>query len=167
MQALKVTELHHGKERIENKIHEARIERIEKTARWTDDVFEVPGLGIKFGWDAVVGLIPGVGDFVMTLASFHLLIEAIMANAPKSVLFRMGTNVLIEAIVGAVPLLGDVFDVFWKANRRNARILKSFLAEPVKTERRSRTFVALFVTGMVLLLAAVVYGCVRLVMWIF
>lgn len=97
--------------------------RLETVAYWLDERFRVPGTGVRVGLDGIVGLIPGVGDAATTLISLYLVAEGYRAGLPKRVLGRMLANVGIDFLLGSVPLLGDLFDVAFKANRRNLRLL--------------------------------------------
>lgn len=104
-----------------------RIARIDSLSRLLDTAFAVPGTNIRFGFDGLIGLVPGIGDTVTTALSLWLVYEAHQLGAPKHVLARMLGNVALDGVVGSVPLAGDVFDVMWKANRRNLRILRDWL----------------------------------------
>ncbi len=88
-----------------------------------DDWLRIPGTSIRFGLDAVVGLVPAIGDVLGGLASCILLVAAWFRGVPYITLVRMSVNVGIEVLVGSIPLLGDAFDVAWKANRRNYKLL--------------------------------------------
>ncbi len=104
---------------------EAELERLERFADLLDSRFSI--LGFRFGLDSLIGLIPGIGDFIMGAVSVFTIIEAARIGAPLSVLVRMGINVFIDAIVGSIPLAGDAFDALFKANRRNVRMLRRAL----------------------------------------
>lgn len=104
-----------------------RIARIDSLSRLLDTAFAVPGTNIRFGFDGLIGLVPGIGDTVTTALSLWLVYEAHQLGAPKHVLARMLGNVALDGVVGSVPLAGDMFDVMWKANRRNLRILRDWL----------------------------------------
>lgn len=106
-----------------------RIERrLERFASALDSAFVVPGTGIRFGADSLLGLLPGIGDAVAMGLSGYLIWEARRIGAPSAMLARMLGHVAVDAVVGAVPLLGDVFDVFFKANRRNVALLRTHVA---------------------------------------
>ena len=109
-----------------------------------------PGLNFRIGVDALLGLIPGIGDAIGVLVSSYILREAAQLGAPKTVLFRMAFNVVVEGVIGMIPLAGDVFDAAWKANQRNVRLLGAYLDNPRKTTSAS--------TGFVFVLAVVVIG---------
>jgi len=105
-----------------------RIARLDALATMLDTAFVVPGTQIRFGLDALIGLIPGIGDAITTLMSLYIVREARELGAPRLLIARMLGNVAIDGIVGAVPLLGDAFDVAWRANRRNLKLLRDYLA---------------------------------------
>src|SRR5689334_25145980 len=110
-----------------------RIARIEKVATLLDTVFGIPGTKFRFGFDGLVGLIPGVGDALTTAISIWLVKEARALGAPPPLIARMLANIGIDFAVGAAPLLGDAFDLFWKSNRRNLHLLRQHLS---REERR-------------------------------
>jgi hypothetical protein len=104
-----------------------RLARLDRLARFMDTAFAIPGTKIRLGADAVVGLVPGIGDLVAKIASAYILYEAHQLGIPKHKLLRMGGNVLMDLTFGAVPLAGDVFDVFWRANVRNMKIVRDHI----------------------------------------
>jgi hypothetical protein len=89
-----------------------------------DDFLRIPGTQIRFGLDGIVGLIPGVGDVIGAMASWIIILAAWLRGVPRVTLARMLANVAIETIVGTVPVLGDAFDIAWKANRKNFALLE-------------------------------------------
>jgi hypothetical protein len=107
---------------------EEDIRRLESIADLLDSRFRIPGTDIRFGLDALLGLIPGVGDGVSLLPALYLVMEAKKLGASKFLLTRMAMNVGIDWLVGSIPLLGDIFDVGFKANRRNIKLLRDTLA---------------------------------------
>jgi hypothetical protein len=102
----------------------AAIERLDWIANLMDSAVVVPGTNIRVGFDALLGLAPGIGDTATTLISLWLVKEAHELGAPRHIIARMIGNVALDGLVGAVPLLGDAFDVMWRANRRNVKILR-------------------------------------------
>ena len=104
-----------------------RIARLDALATLLDTAFVVPGTNIRFGIDAMIGLVPGIGDAITTLMSLYIVREARELGAPRHLIARMLVNVALDGVVGAVPLLGDAFDVMWRANRRNMALLRSHL----------------------------------------
>lgn len=125
---------------------------------WTDTVFEVPGLGWRFGLDPIIGLVPVVGDLASALVSFYILSLAAQMQVPRVTLVRMMLNVAIDYVVGSIPLLGNVFDFGWKANYWNAQLLERTLAAPAYERRQQTIWDWLFVGGLMTLLVAVVIG---------
>jgi hypothetical protein len=103
-------------------------ENLDLLSHVLDDWFRIPGTSIRFGIDGIVGLIPGVGDLLGGLASTIIVVAAWFRGVPTVTVARMVANVAIEVFVGAIPFLGDVFDIAWKANRRNYKLLSGSLA---------------------------------------
>jgi hypothetical protein len=106
----------------------ARIARIDALATLLDTAFVIPGTGIRFGLDGLIGLFPVIGDTITTALSLFIVHEAYQLGAPGHVIARMLGNVALDGMFGAVPLVGDAFDVLWRANRRNVRLLTDWLA---------------------------------------
>jgi Domain of unknown function (DUF4112) len=106
----------------------ATLERIDLLARLFDTAFVVPGTNVRFGVEAMLRLVPGIGDAAASALSCYLLYEARRLDLPTHVFARMVGNVAVEGIVGAVPVLGDLFDVGFRANRRNVQILRDYFA---------------------------------------
>jgi hypothetical protein len=104
-----------------------RIARLEMLATLLDTAFIVPGIKFRFGFDGLIGLVPGIGDIVTTALSLWLVKEAHALGAPGHLIARMLGNVAIDGMVGAVPILGDAFDLMWKSNRRNLHLLRKHL----------------------------------------
>jgi hypothetical protein len=102
----------------------ARLERLDRFSRVLDIAFAIPGTNVRFGVEAVLRLMPGIGDAAASALSCWLLYEACRLGVPRSLLGRMIANVLVEGAAGAVPVAGDLFDIGWRANRRNVRLLR-------------------------------------------
>jgi len=116
--------------------HVRRLRRVAKVARLMDTAVRIPGTGISFGGDSIVGLIPGVGDAGAAMVSLWIVNEARRLGMPQHKIAKMLANVGIDVAVGTVPLVGDVFDVFFKANRKNlAIILEHFDEDGLIDER--------------------------------
>jgi hypothetical protein len=128
--------------------------RVERLASWLDDRFEIPGLGVSIGWDAILGLVPGLGDVLSTLMSLWIVMEARQAGAPSSVITHMLANIVLDSAAGAIPVIGDLADVAIKSNRRNARLLESWLHHPTHVEKQSRWKLVLAILGAALALIA-------------
>lgn len=106
---------------------DAELERIEKLVDMLDNWFAIPGTNVRVGLDSIVGLIPGIGDAVMLLANIHVVERLSALGLPVLVRLRMYANVLIDLAVGAIPVLGDIFDVAFKSNVRNLALARRHL----------------------------------------
>ena len=106
---------------------EQRLKRLEAIAKLLDVAFILPGTNIRYGIDGIIGLIPVVGDIVATGLSLWLVREARALGAPWHVVARMLGNVAFQGVVGTVPVAGDAIDVLFRANMRNARLLRTWL----------------------------------------
>lgn len=137
-------------------VRNPHLERLERLGYLLDNSIPVPGTSRRFGLDAVIGLIPGLGDGVGAAFSGYIIYQAARLGASKSTLLRMASNVVVETIVGLVPFLGDVFDAAWKANARNVALLHAHLEEPHATHKASRRFVAGLLVALLLLAAGAV-----------
>ncbi len=105
-------------------------EHLDHIAALLDDMFQIPGTSIRFGLDALIGWIPGIGDALAGTASFLIVFASWQRGARSITLARMIANVLLETMVGAIPVAGDVFHVVWKANRRNYSLLMREREQP-------------------------------------
>jgi hypothetical protein len=103
--------------------------RLRRLATLLDTAIRLPG-GIRVGADAIIGLAPGIGDAITTVLAAYIVAEAWRLGVPKRVVLRMAANVAIDGLVGAVPVLGDIFDVAFKANIRNVALLERHLGAP-------------------------------------
>jgi hypothetical protein len=113
--------------------------------RWKyilDEAFRIPGTKFRFGWDPVIGLIPGLGDSITALASVFLLIQSFRLGIPNVIKARMILNVLIDVIVGAIPLIGDIFDFAWKSTSMNLSLLEKHASTGAKPGMADWAFVA-------------------------
>ena len=107
--------------------HEQRLAQVKWLATMMDDAFRIPGTPLRFGWDSVLGFFPGLGDVLASALSLLIVHHAWQTGASKLVLARMLGNVGLDFAIGAVPLVGDLFDFAFKANRKNARLLEQHL----------------------------------------
>jgi hypothetical protein len=105
---------------------EQTLGRLDRVARLMDDQFELPIIHRRIGLDPIIGLFPGGGDWATWVVSVYIFWESLRLSAPKTMLVRMVTNVTIDLVTGYVPLLGDVFDAAFKANRKNVDMLLDF-----------------------------------------
>lgn len=134
----------------------------DRFADLLDSRFRIPGTNIRFGLDPVIGLIPGLGDWLGGAASLYFMIYASVLQAPASVLMRMLMNILIDIIIGTVPLIGEIFDIGWKANLRNAKLLEELIKSPEQAVNRSKIVVWTVCIFSVALVFALLYGIGRM-----
>lgn len=106
----------------------ALMERLDRLSWWLDSAWRIPGTNIRFGADAAMGLVPGIGDLAGAALGMYVIMEARSMNLPGHVIARMVGNIGLDTVVGAVPIAGSIFDVAYRANRRNMRILRAHLA---------------------------------------
>jgi hypothetical protein len=105
------------------------LKHIERLARLMDSQFRIPGTSFRFGLDGIIGLIPGAGDLSTFAVSSYMLYIMAKNGASGFVLARMVTNVLVDAIIGAIPFIGDIFDFAFRANTRNMRLMREYYQE--------------------------------------
>ncbi|MGR3571585.1 DUF4112 domain-containing protein [Brevirhabdus sp.] len=103
------------------------LRRLDRLAQLLDSRFRIPGTGIRFGLDGLIGLVPGLGDLATLAPSAYLLVQANRLGVSKATMLRMAGNTGIDFAIGAVPLLGDIFDIGFKANNRNVALLRADL----------------------------------------
>jgi len=137
-------------------------EHLDYIAALLDDMFRIPGTQIRFGLDALIGWVPGIGDAVAGIASFLIVFASWRRGAKAVTLVRMIANVLLETAIGAIPVAGDIFHVFWKANRRNYRLLMREKESPGANTQRDWMFLAVILFT-VLAAAAIPIG---ILIWI-
>lgn len=111
-----------------------RIHHLRKLATLMDRAFTLPGTKIQFGWDSILGLIPGLGDTAGLAVSGYIVTMARQLGAPRWMVAMMVWNIFIDWLIGLVPFLGDIFDVGWKANIRNIELLEKYLEKRPPTE---------------------------------
>jgi hypothetical protein len=114
------------------------IKRLRAIAQLFDQAFAIPGTKWRFGLDALFGLVPGVGDIAGALVAVYAMQVARQLNAPTAVRLHMLSNIALDALIGMVPIAGDLFDFAFKAQTRNLALLDAYLAAPHKTAQRSR-----------------------------
>ncbi len=150
----------HSSDALNPEVVDPRLAEVESVARWLDYAFTLPG-GFRFGFAGVIGLIPGIGDFIDALISLYIIVRSHQLGVSRVTIGRMLVNVAIESVAGAVPIAGDLFDIAFKANRRNYLLLKSHLAEPVRQKKQDTLFLAVTVIVVIACLALPVLGLVE------
>ena len=132
-----------------------------------DEAFPIPGTDIRFGLDGIIGLVPGLGDVLAGLLSLVIPLAGWMRGIPYVTLARMAANLGLGVLVGSVPIFGDIFDIAWKANRRNYRLLCRHLGEPHRQTWRDWCFLLLLASALALIFALPVILVLWLFTWLF
>ena len=146
--------------------HPPSMERFERVAKLLDSKFEIPGTGIRFGLDPILSFIPFLGDLITLVISSMLIHTMHTHGASRKVVVKMLLNAGLDTLIGAIPLVGTVFDVFYRANDKNIRLLKEHYYEG--KHQGSGTDLLLTILFLALLIIAViVYGIWKLLEWIF
>jgi Domain of unknown function (DUF4112) len=134
---------------------EANVEKGLDRLGWImDDLFRIPVLGWRFGLDALIGLVPGLGDTTTTLVSFYILAAAVRYRVPRITMLRMGLNIGIDYVFGSLPLVGDLADAWWKSNQMNLELLKKRATVSADEARAGRASDWIFVGGIIVGLTA-------------
>src|ERR1700726_1879067 len=128
-------------------------EHLDYIAALLDDMWRIPGTKIRFGLDAVIGWVPGIGDAMAGIASCLIVFASWRRGAKPITLARMIANILLEMTLGAIPLVGDVFHIVWKANRRNYRLLMREKEQPGAHTRRDWIFLAIILVTVIVVVA--------------
>ena len=128
-----------------------------------DQRFTIPGTSIRIGLDPILGLIPGIGDALANIAGSAILLIAAQFNVPKIVLIRMGLNVAGNALIGAIPIIGDIFSIWFRSNARNADLLERYAATGT---RRAGLNDWLFVIGIIAAVVLIVVGTIVSIVWL-
>jgi len=131
---------------------------LERLSWLMDDLFRVPVLGWRFGLDALIGLIPGLGDTTTSLVSFYILVSAVRYRVPKVTLLRMGLNIAIDYVVGSLPVVGDLADAWWKSNHMNIDLLRKRATVSGEEARSARMSDWIFVGGIIIGLTALAFA---------
>jgi hypothetical protein len=132
-----------------------------------DEAFRIPFTGIRFGIDGIIGLVPGFGDVIAGLLSLIIPIAAWIRGVPYITLVRIAVNLGIGVLVGSIPLLGDAFDIAWKANRRNYQLLQRHLGEPRRHTGKDWVFLLILAGAMLLVFAIPIVLLLWLLAWLF
>ena len=132
------------------------LERLRLLSRVLDSAFVIPGTNYRFGMDAIVGLVPGIGDAISAIFSLYIIFQAARLGASRATIARMLANVGVDTLVGEIPLLGDLFDAGFKSNLRNMALLEQHLHRPAATRKQSRRVLIGLGVGLIVLLAGIV-----------
>ena len=154
-------------EKVRRKPQTVEVEKgLERLSYLLDGLFRVPGTHWRFGLDALVGLIPGVGDAATSLASFYILAAGVRYRVPKVTLLRMGINIAIDYLIGAIPVIGDMFDFAWKSNDMNIELIRKRATVTSAAEaKQGRKSDWLFVGLIIFFLIAILIGTIFLALY--
>jgi hypothetical protein len=145
----------------------AEVERsLDQLSHLMDGLFRIPGTGWRVGLDAIVGLIPGVGDFATTAVSLYILAAGVRYRVPKVTLLRMATNIGVDYLLGSIPVVGDVFDAAWKSNQMNVELLRRRASVSAEEAAHGRATDWLFLAALVAGLLVLLVGSVALSLWL-
>lgn len=139
-------------------------ERLKALAWLLDSSIRLPG-GFRIGVDAILGLVPFLGDLLGVLLSGYIVVQAARLRAPLIILLRMMLNVAVEGLIGLIPVAGDIFDASWKANQRNVRLLEGYLDQPSNTAATSRRLFVMLTLLCVLFMGLVTVLFALLLRW--
>ena len=128
-----------------------------RLAELLDSRYRIPNTDIRFGLDALIGMVPGVGDWIGGIVSMWFLGYAAYLGGKGSVLLRIGVIILVDVLVGSIPVIGDAFDVYWKANKRSVRIIRELEENPEEMSRESRLWVWMVFVQLVIIILAVLF----------
>jgi hypothetical protein len=129
---------------------------LDDLARYLDGLFRVPGTDWRFGLDALIGLVPNVGDTLTSFASFYILFAGVRYGVPKITLLRMAFNIAVDYLVGSIPFIGDAFDFVWKSNQQNMNLIRT----RASGHGKGKTSDYVFVFGLIFLLIAILVGSI-------
>lgn len=139
------------KNHIEYNGYAPRLKRLQQISKLLDNAITIPGTPVGIGLDPILGLIPVGGDVLGLMFSLYIIIESAKLGISKATLGRMIVNIIIDALVGAIPMLGDLFDFAWRANNYNLILLEDYLKSPGEKKKADQGFIITLFAGLVLL----------------
>ena len=134
--------------------HVSKINRLRRISNLLDNAIAIPGINYRIGLDPILGLLPGGGDTVTGALGAYIIVEAARMGIPREVVWQMVGNIIFDSVLGTVPVVGDIFDIGWKANVRNMALLEKH----VNYSQNNRKSDRLFLFGLILLLVIIVIG---------
>ncbi|HEY9596784.1 MAG TPA: DUF4112 domain-containing protein [Cyanophyceae cyanobacterium] len=146
----------------------SRLKRVRRLSYILDDAIRIPGTRYSIGLDPIIGLVPGAGDFIGTLLSAYIVVEAARMGLPRGALIQMVSNILFETVIGTVPVVGDLVDVTWKANHKNIDLLEEHLGIPTPPARQKADwlFLVLLLGGLLLVVMIIAAVSVAMLRWL-
>ncbi|MEQ9371706.1 MAG: DUF4112 domain-containing protein [Coleofasciculus chthonoplastes F3-SA18-01] len=136
------------------------LKRLRRLSHLLDNAIPIPGTPWRFGLDPVLGLLPGAGDFLGTAFSTYIVLEAARIGIPRSLLGQMVINILLDTVIGSVPIVGDIADATWKANAKNIELLETYWDSPQPEKQTDWFFLVLLLLG--LLIAVIIIATLSL-----
>jgi len=133
----------------------AKLNRLRSLSHLLDNAIPIPGTTFRVGIDPILGLLPGAGDFMGIAFSAYIVVEAALLGLPRQTLIRMVFNIILDELVGTVPVVGDWFDFGWKANTKNMALLEAHMASPQSSKRADWWFIILLLSGLLLFVAGI------------
>ena len=147
--------------------NEVEIEKgLDDLAFYLDDLFRIPGVGWRFGLDAIIGLVPNVGDTLTSFASFYILLAGVRYGVPKITLLRMAFNIGLDYVVGTIPFIGDAFDFFWKSNKQNMDLIRTRATGKGKGTTSDYIFIFGVIGFLILLLIGSIAASAFILYWL-
>jgi hypothetical protein len=145
----------------------AEVERsLDQLSLLMDGLFRIPGTGWRVGLDAIIGLIPGVGDFATTAVSLYILAAGVRYRVPKVTLLRMAANIGVDYLIGTIPVVGDLFDAAWKSNQMNVELVRRRASVSAEEAVHGRASDWLFLGVLVIGLLALLAGSIAVSLWL-
>src|SRR4051812_11632388 len=150
------------------KRRQVEIEKgLDNLAYYLDDLFRIPGTGWRFGLDAIIGLVPNVGDTLTSFASFYILLAGVRYGVPKITLLRMALNIGVDYVLGSVPIIGDALDFFWKSNDMNMNLIRERATGKGKGTTSDYVFIFVLIGLLIMLLIGSIVASGILLYYIF
>ncbi|BAY22830.1 hypothetical protein NIES2100_25940 [Calothrix sp. NIES-2100] len=142
------------------------VRRLRQLSRLLDNLITIPGTQVGVGLDPILGLLPIGGDFVGVILSCYIVVEAARIGVSRATLGRMVVNIIVDGLVGAFPMLGDLFDFAWKANTLNIQLLEEHLKSPQQTQKVDKWFILALVAGLLLIAIILVILPMIVIRWL-
>lgn len=142
------------------------IQSLERWAWLLDKSIPIPGTSYRMGVDSLIGLLPGLGDWLGGLISSYILWHAVQSRVPAVVIGRMAVNVLLDTFLGMIPVVGDIFDIAFKSNEYNMRLLEQYRQEPKESVKQNAFFLIVFFLALLSLIGLTLWLAIKLAAWI-
>ncbi len=140
-----------------------KLHHLRRLSHLWDNSLKIPGINFRVGLEAIVGLLPIGGDILGMIFSTYILVQAVQLGLPKITLLRMVLNILIDGVVGSIPILGDLFDSTWKANTKNVNLLEAHLLSPQSSHQADEWFFMLLLAVVLLVILVLIIICVIII----